>query len=158
MFKNNLQQEIEVFAVDLSSPLLVPLFSDIRAGFPSPAADYLEDVLDLNKEVVKDPSATFFGKVVGDSMIEEGIFPGSILVVDRSLSVQDNDLVVARYEGGFILKRVKLEDKQVLLVSSNIRYKPIIVTSENEFILWGVVTYIFHKTRIKNHVRNSRLQ
>ncbi|MFN3851737.1 MAG: LexA family protein [Spirosomataceae bacterium] len=121
--------------------------SPISAGFPSPAADYLEEGIDLNKEMVKNPDSTFVAKVVGVSMIDAGFYPGDIIVVDRSLNVANNNIAVCYIDGEFTLKRIKIEHDRVFLQPENRNYSPIFITPENDFVVWGVVTYLIKKIR-----------
>ena len=145
-----MKKQIEIHKIDISSNL--PLkFADegIRAGFPSPAQDYLQQAIDLNKEIVRHPSSTFYGRVVGDSMRDEGIEEGDILVIDKSLELQDNDLAVCFIDGEFTVKRVRLEQNAAWLIPSNSEYPLIKGTADNNFIVWGVVTYTIKKNRRK---------
>lgn len=121
----------------------------IHAGFPSPAQDYMGETIDLNKDLILHPASTFYGRVVGDSMREEGITEGDILVIDKSLEPEDGDLAVCCLNGEFTLKRIKLDNrsKRLFLIASNRNYAPIEVTPENEFIVWGVVLYTIKPNR-----------
>lgn len=123
----------------------------VRAGFPSPSQDYLEHTLDLNRFLVSHPESTFFAKVVGDSMIDVGIEEGDLLVIDRSIEPRDGHIVVAFLDGEFTLKFIRV-DKQnpnhLYLVPANSDYPEILVTSEQQFVVWGVVTYSI-KNRLK---------
>lgn len=142
--------KVDIHKIDVSSSL--PLqFADegIRAGFPSPAQDYMEQAIDLNKEIVKHPASTFYGRVVGNSMSGEGIDNGDILVIDKSLELIDGDLAVCFINGEFTVKRVKLEKDFAWLVPSNPDYQPIKVTKDDEFTIWGIVTYTVKKNRRK---------
>lgn len=109
----------------------------------------MEQAIDLNKEIVKHPASTFYGRVVGNSMSEEGIEEGDILVIDKSLDLIDGDLAVCYIDGEFTVKRVKLETDAAWLVPSNSEYPPIKVTKENDFMIWGIVTYTIKKNRRK---------
>ena len=115
----------------------------IRAGFPSPAQDYMSESIDLNHELVRHPATTFYARAVGDSMKGRGIDDGDLLVIDKSLEPRDGDIVVAFVDGEFTLKTVKLEpDGSCLwLMPANDDYSPIKVTEGNNFIVWGVLTY-----------------
>lgn len=127
---------------------LVPLFSTpIKAGFPSPAEEYIDSFLDLNKYVIDNPPATFFLKVAGDSMSGAGIFEGDILVVDKSIQPKDNDIIVSLLEGEFNVKRYARKGNTVILSSENKLYKPRVITPETEFEVWGVVTFVVSKKR-----------
>ncbi len=117
----------------------------IVAGFPSPAQDYMELTLDLNKELIKHPSATFYGRVKGTSMKDAGIDEGDILVIDRSLEYRDGMTAVCFIDGEFTVKKLKIDGKQVFLIPANKEFEPIRITPENEFIVWGVVTYVIKK-------------
>lgn len=140
---------IEIFTPDLSTSLSLQ-YADagIRAGFPSPAQDYISESIDLNKDLIQHPASTFYGRVVGDSMIEEGIEEGDILVIDKSIEPEDDDLAVCCLDGEFTLKRINItRDNRVYLMPSNRRYKPIEVTPDNEFMVWGIVTYTIKAKR-----------
>lgn len=143
-------KELEIFSADISSELNLPfIITGISAGFPSPAEDYLEETIDLNKEIVRNPTSTFYAKVKGISMIDAGIYPEDILVIDKSLTAKDNDIVVSHIDGEFVLKRIKIDKatNSVFLMPENKMYKPLRITEENDFLVWGVVTYIFKKAR-----------
>ncbi len=143
-------KSIEIYKADTTSKEQLPFANDgIHAGFPSPAQDYMEFSIDLNKVLVKDASSTFFGRVVGDSMCDEGIIEGDILVIDKSIEPENGDLCVCFVDGEFTLKRLKIEDDHCELVPSNHAYKPIVVTADNNFMVWGVVTYTIKKNRKK---------
>jgi DNA polymerase V len=133
-----------LYSADLSSELEL-LFADqgIRAGFPSPAQDYMSESIDLNQELIRHPATTFYARAVGDSMKGCGIDDGDLLVIDKAISPQDGDIVVAYIDGEFTLKKVRLEpDGSCLwLIPANDEYPPIKVTEENDFIIWGVLTY-----------------
>lgn len=131
---------------EISVPLEIPLAeSGVHAGFPSPADDFLEGSLDLNSLVIRHPEATFFARVEGDSMKDEGIVEGDILVVDKSIEPYDGCLAVAVVDGEFTLKRVRMEPDKILLVPANPKYKVIEIFPDNEFSVWGVVRYVVKK-------------
>lgn len=128
---------------EISVPFEIPLAeSGVHAGFPSPADDFLEGSLDLNRLVIRHPEATFFARVEGDSMKDEGIVEGDILVVDKSIEPYDGCLAVAFVDGEFTLKRVRMEPDKILLVPANPKYKVIEISPENEFAVWGVVNWV----------------
>lgn len=142
--------KVEIHKIDVSSNLPLQYADEgIRAGFPSPAQDYMEQAIDLNKEIVKHPASTFYGRVVGNSMSGEGIEDGDILVIDKSLELIDGDLAACFINGEFTVKRVKLEKDFAWLVPSNPDYQPIKVTKDDEFTIWGIVTYTVKKNRRK---------
>ena len=141
-----------IFSPDLSIHVALPYADQgIQAGFPSPAQDYISETIDLNRELIRHPAATFYGRVSGDSMIGDGIESGDILVIDRSIEPSDGDLAVCCLDGDFTLKRISLSDGVVRLIPSNESFDPILVTPESQFEVWGVVTYT-----IKQHRRQSR--
>lgn len=145
-----MKNQIEIHRIDISNNVPIPYADEgIRAGFPSPAQDYMEQAIDLNKEIIKHPASTFYGRVVGNSMTGEGIEEGDILVIDKSLELMDNDLAVCFIDGEFTVKRVRLEPDAAWLVPSNSEYPLIKVTADNNFIVWGVVTYTIKKNRRK---------
>ena len=124
----------------------LPLFaSKVAAGFPSPADDFMDTKLDLNTHLIKHPSATFFVKATGDSMIGAGIHEGDILVVDRSLEPRNGKIIIAAVDGSLTVKRLVKNGKNTMLSPENNKYKPIKLTENNDIIIWGVVTNVIHK-------------
>ena len=148
--KNNINDFFKVFKVSPESGQKAVLYQEgVQAGFPSPAEDYVEGMLDLNEHFIRHPSATYVLRVNGDSMIDAGIFDGDYVVVDRSLDPVNNDIIIAFVDGEFTIKRfVKKDDKTIVLQPENINYQPIVVTSDTDFMIWGVVTGVLRK--IKN--------
>ena len=125
--------------------------SGIHAGFPSPAQDYMNPCIDLNKELVRHPAATFYGRVVGDSMLDAGVEEGDILVIDRSLEASEGKMAVCFLDGEFTLKYISLKNPStgekdgVWLVPANQKYPPLKVRELSDFTIWGIVTYIIKK-------------
>ncbi len=139
-------KELELFRPNVSTAIELPLFeTGISAGFPSPADDYIEDRIDLNAELIRNPSSTFFGRVNGDSMINAGIGDGDLIVIDKSIEPKDNSIVVCVIDGEFTVKRFRNNDGEILLVPENEKYKTIKITNENDFRVWGTVTYTIKK-------------
>ncbi|WPP51031.1 LexA family protein [Catalinimonas niigatensis] len=137
---------LELYAIDASEPLTLPLFeSNIPAGFPSPADDTMELKLDLNKHLIKHPSTTFYARVNGYSMQDAGIYDGDILIVDRTMEPRENDVVVCILDGDYTVKRVHLGKDEIFLQAANDAYEPIKVKEDNRLSIWGVVTYVIHK-------------
>nr|WP_288832822.1 translesion error-prone DNA polymerase V autoproteolytic subunit [uncultured Flavobacterium sp.] len=131
---------------DYESELRIPFIPDgVSAGFPSPAADFMENNIDLNKELSENPLATFYIKVKGNSMIDAGINDKDVLIVDRSIEPQDNKIAICFIDGEFTVKRIKLEKDCLYLMPENSNYSPIKVTEENQLIIWGIVTYVIKK-------------
>ncbi|MCF2443241.1 translesion error-prone DNA polymerase V autoproteolytic subunit [Dyadobacter sp. CY345] len=133
---------LELFAIEFIGESLLPLIPGISAGFPSPAADFIDVDIDLKRELIKNQPATFLGRVKGNSMIDAGIDDGDILIVDKSLPYKDNCIAVCFIDQEFTVKRILLEKDVLWLLPANEKYPPIKVTSESEFIIWGIVTYI----------------
>ncbi|WP_317134066.1 LexA family protein [Methylococcus mesophilus] len=132
---------------DASAPgLSLPLFaSRIQAGFPSPADDYVEGKLDLNQHLIRNPPATFFLRVQGESMLGAGIHPGDLLVVDRSIEPKHGAVVIAVVDGELTVKRLWLATpERVELRAENPAYAPIVIGEFQQFELWGVVTSVIH--------------
>jgi len=137
---------LDFYIADTTTDLALPYVNEgIAAGFPSPAQDYMELSLDLNKELIKHPAATFYGRVKGWSMKDAGIDDGDILVIDRSLEYRNNMTAVCFIDGEFTVKKLKLEKGKVFLVPANDEFEPIEITQDNEFIVWGIVTYVIKK-------------
>ena len=138
---------LEFFAIDEQSLSSIPLFSDsVQAGFPSPAEDHMDMDLNLNDYLVHNPSATFCVKAIGESMKDAGIKSGDIMIVDKSLEPKNRSIVLAVIDGEFTVKRVNLNDKELYLIPENSSFSPIKITQEMDFQVWGVVTYVIHKT------------
>tara|TARA_B100000959_G_C14898801_1_gene589958 strand:- start:496 stop:924 length:429 start_codon:yes stop_codon:yes gene_type:complete len=130
----------------ISLPLELSV-SPIEAGFPSPADDHLDIALDLNEYLIKHPSATFYIYVKGDSMINDGIYNGDIMIVDRAISPKSKDVVIAAIDGEFTVKRIHKKNNKIYLQPSNKNYKTICITNEMDFQIWGVVTHTIHHCR-----------
>ena len=134
---------IEMFKSDTDTTIQLPYVENgISAGFPSPADDFLNNAIDLNKELVKHPDSTFYGRVRGDSMIDAGLSNGDLLIIDKSLPFSNNKIAVCFIDGEFTVKRLKIEKDIIWLIAENKNYKPIKVTQDNEFIIWGIVTTV----------------
>lgn len=124
----------------------LPLFAvPVKAGFPSPAEDYLEQNLDLNEHLIQHPAATFFVRVDGESMKGAGIHKDDILIVDRSLEPTNGKIVIAVINGEFTVKRIRLHQDKVFLEPENPQFSPIEINPNWDFQVWGVVTYVIHK-------------
>lgn len=134
---------LEFYTADASSELSLPFVKNgISAGFPSPADDFLDLSIDLNKELIKNKSTTFYARVKGDSMKNAGFDNGDLLIIDKSLEPTNGKIAVCYIDGEFTVKRIKIERKCIWLVAENENYAPIKVTEENDFIIWGMVTNI----------------
>ena len=111
---------------------------------PSPARDFTEGTIDLNEELIPHPNATFIVRARGDSMIGSGIYPGDLLIVDRSIKPRNNSIIIAVLDGELSVKILKIDNKQVCLASSNTNYADVSVAEEMDFTIWGVCTNVVH--------------
>jgi len=119
--------------------------SRVKAGFPSPADDYIEKSLDFNEYLIKRPAATFCVRVSGDSMINAGIHDSDLLIVDRSINPSHNSIIIAVIDGEMTLKRLVRSNGRVILQAENPDYPSIIITDEMSFEVWGVVSFVIHR-------------
>jgi len=156
-------KECEVFLMKESAPNEVPILRTMVAagatGFPSPADDYLESSLDLNEYLKVNKEATFYVKVIGQSMKGVGIDEGDILVVDRSLKAVDSSIVVCLLNGELLVKKLSIQFQEVRLVSAHPDYSDIVLKDGNSLLIWGVVKSVvkdFVKPKVKSYVRTSR--
>lgn len=129
---------------------MIPLSEEsVAAGFPSPAEGYIEKTLDLNEHLIHHPAATFFVRADGESMTGAGIFPGDLLVVDRSLNPVNGSVVIAVVDGDFTVKRLSLSNGKIRLLPENSNFEPITITEQHDFQVWGVVAFSIHSHRIQ---------
>ena len=119
--------------------------SRVKAGFPSPADDYIEKSLDFNEYLIKRPAATFCVRVSGDSMINAGIHDSDLLIVDRSINPSHNSIIIAVIDGEMTLKRLIRTNGRIILQAENPDYPSIIITDEMSFEVWGVVSFVIHR-------------
>ena len=141
---------VSIINIGSGEKTTTPLFLDsVSAGFPSPATDYLENKLDLNEYLVKHPAATFIVKANGPSMIEAGISSGDLLIVDRSVTPKNDNIVIASVFGDLTVKKLRIKGPSLFLVSANNEYPSIEIKEEMECFIWGVVTYVIHKAVTK---------
>lgn len=152
------KQVLKIYKADISSEIKLP-YADagIKAGFPSPAQDYIEISIDLNKELIKNAASTFFGRVTGDSMLDADLYDGDILVIDKDIdkyikkrkkSKDEMLMAVCFIDGEFTVKYLNLDEYKngiIWLVPANEIYKPIKVTPDTQFEIWGIVTYSIRK-------------
>ena len=132
---------------DLREIVTFPLFSDlVQCGFPSPAADYVEQRIDLNQLLIHQPSATYFVQASGDSMIDGGISDGDLLIVDSSITASHGDIVIAAVDGEFTVKKLQLRPT-VQLIPMNSAYSPITISSEDTLDVFGVVIHVVKAMR-----------
>lgn len=138
--------DLKLYSGDFESSAELPFAQEgVRAGFPSPAQDYMFDSIDLNRDIIKHKESTFYARVTGDSLCDAGVLDGDIVVVDKSLTPEDGDMAVCCVEGEFTLKYIEKHDDYVLLIPANPTFKPLRVNKEDHFMIWGVVTHVIHK-------------
>lgn len=139
--------KLTVYTPDLESDSKAPYIGHgISAGFPSPALDFMEYAIDLNKHLAeRNPASTFYIRVSGNSMVDAGIDDGDLLVVDRSLEPIDGKVAICLIDSEFTVKRLKINKEGLYLIPENPKYQPIKVTEDNQFAIWGVVTYVIKK-------------
>ena len=141
-----LKKQLTFFLPNTENAKEIPFIAaGIKAGFPSPAADFDETKISIDQLVIKNETATFYAKASGNSMTGAGIDDGDILVIDRSIEPTDNKIAVCFIDGEFTVKRIKIEEDCVYLQAENPKYKSIKVTEDNDLIIWGIVTYVVKK-------------
>lgn len=141
-----LKKQLTFFLPNTENAKEIPFIAaGIKAGFPSPAADFDETKISIDQLVIKNETATFYAKASGNSMTGAGIDDGDILVIDRSIEPTDNKIAVCFIDGEFTVKRIKIEEDCIYLQAENPKYKSIKVTEDNDLIIWGIVTYVVKK-------------
>jgi DNA polymerase V len=133
------------YIIDSSATIEVDMLGEVRAGFPSPADDEPREKLDLVKLLVRHPASTFFFRVGGTSMVDAEMDEGDIIIVDRGIDPYNGCSAVCFIDGEFTVKRIEHHSDHTLLVAANPKFEPIRITADNEFAIWGVVTYIIKK-------------
>ena len=127
--------------------LTLPLFLEhVPAGFPSPAADYIEERINLTSELIRHPESTYLLRVEGSSMIDANIFDGDVVIVDSAVTAAEGDIVIASFDGEFTVKKLQLSPVP-MLIPMNPDYQPIAISSEQNLQIFGVVTYIIHRAQ-----------
>lgn len=143
-------ENLQIHSADLASCTELPFADEgVRAGFPSPAQEYMENAIDLNRDLVAHPESTFYARVKGESMRDAGVGDGDILVVDRALDLQEGDMAVCVLNGEFTVKYVKYRENGIVLVPANPEFEPIAICEGDRFQIWGIVTYVIRKMRGK---------
>jgi DNA polymerase V len=142
----NIKGKLKIFAVSTLTELELPLIeSGISAGFPSPATDFLDTAIDLNKYLIKNPSTTFIAFTDGNSLTGAGINDKDLLIIDKSLEPTDGKIAICVVDGEFTAKRIKVVNKEIWLMPENDKFKPIKIKEYNDFEIWGIVTYSIQK-------------
>lgn len=148
------KNEIDIFQVDTTGAVTLPYADEgIQAGFPSPAQDYIDMSINLNDVLIRNKSTTFCGRVRGDSLFDDDIRDGDLLVIDKSLEPLQGDLAVCCIDGDFTLKYIDIRAKEIWLIPANKDFQPIHVTEDNDFMIWGIVTYSIKKHRTNREKR-----
>ena len=149
MNKNNDNKiRLTFHPAEFGTKMPIPLAEQsVKAGFPSPAQDYMEGEIDLNEILVRHREATFYVRVSGDSMQDAGIFDGDLAVVDRQIEPSNGNFVIAFVDGEFTIKQFKMDESGTFgwLIPWNSDFSPIRVDENNRFMIWGVVTYVIHQ-------------
>lgn len=141
--KLHTSKTIDIFSALTVTELELPYVKEgISAGFPSPALDFVDLTIDLNKHLIKHPSATFYGRVKGHSLQNAGISDGDLLIIDRSLEPINGKIAVCYIDGEFTAKRIKKTKSEIWLMPENEDYKPIKIDNEMNLIIWGIVTHV----------------
>lgn len=151
----------DIYLPDMRTKLELPLQNcSVSAGYPTPAEDYVEHRLDLNSYLIAHPAATFFVRASGNSMTGANIHDGDLLIVDRALEANHNDIVIAVVQGEITVKRLHYLREEIALIPENDSYKTIFIDEYSELHIWGVVTNVIHCVKPKNRkkIRPSRLQ
>ncbi|MEA5257136.1 translesion error-prone DNA polymerase V autoproteolytic subunit [Arcicella aquatica] len=142
----NTKGTLKIYAFSDETSLELPLIEGgISAGFPSPAADFLDTAIDLNKYLIKHPSTTFIALTDGVSMTDAGIADKDLLIIDKSIEPTDGKIAVCILNGEFVLKRLKVDQEGIWLMPANDNYKPTKVTEYYDFEIWGMVTFSIQK-------------
>ena len=142
----NTNDKLAFYALDNSKLDNIPMFGDsVPAGPTSAAQDYLDLDLNLHDFLVQNPADTFCVRAIGDSMIDANIQSGDVMVVDKALEPRNNDIVLAVLDGEFTVKHIRISEGELYLMPANNNYQPLKITSEVDFKVWGVVTFVIKK-------------
>jgi DNA polymerase V len=143
LYSAKINNPLEIFRISTNTSFCTTLVeTGISAGFPSPADDFLDASIDLNKALIKNKDATFYGRVKGDSMIGAGIHDGDLLIIDKSIESKNDKIAVCFIDGDFTVKRIQITKDIIWLIAENKNYPPIKVNQDNDFLIWGIVTHV----------------
>jgi DNA polymerase V len=137
-------QHLTFYAIETESTLPKKFIGNVKAGFPSPAGDFMNEIIDLNKYVTLHHAATYYARANGVSM-EGDINDGDLLVIDKSITPTNGKIAICYIDGEFTVKRIKIDKEGIWLMPTNERFKPILVTESNDLRIWGVVTHVIKK-------------
>lgn len=126
---------------------MLNLSRKIETGFPSPAGDHLEKTLSLEDLIIRRPTSTFYVRAEGNAMKASGIFDGDILVIDRSLNAHNGSIIVVSLDEEVIIRRLVKKQNRIFLVSNDVKYAPIPIGKETNWMIWGVATHLIHRFR-----------
>jgi len=141
--------EFKIFKANADSSLELPFADEgVRAGFPSPAQDFMAESIDLNKDLIHNTESTFYARATGNSLQDAGVHEGDILVVDKSIEAHNGDMAVCCVNGEFTLKFIEIHSEYWLLRPANPEYHSIKISPEDDFTVWGIVTYVIHKVTV----------
>ena len=135
-------KNMDIYSSETETELQLPLMEAVSAGFPSPATDFIDLTIDLNRHLIKHPSATYYARVKGESMRDAGINDGDLLIVDKSIDPADGKIAICYIDGEFTLKRIKIDLDGIWLMPANDRFKPIRIEQDNTLVIWGIVTFV----------------
>jgi DNA polymerase V len=139
-------KKLDIFSASYTTSMELPMLPfEISAGFPSPALDFVDISIDLNKHLIDHPSATYYGRVQGESMRDAGINDGDLIIIDKSIEPINGKIAVCYLDGEFTLKRILIKTDGLWLIPENEQYKPIKIEENNNLVIWGIVTYIIKK-------------
>ena len=136
---------LKIYAISDCSEIELPMIGGVSAGFPSPAADFLDSGVDLNQYLIKKPASTFIAFVNGESMADAGIGNKDLLIIDKSLEPTNGKIAVCIINGEFVLKRLLVDKEGIWLMPANKNFKPIKITEYTDFEIWGIVVYSIQK-------------
>jgi DNA polymerase V len=139
-------KKLDIYSASYATTMELPMLPfEVSAGFPSPALDFVDISIDLNKHLIDHPSATYYGRVQGESMKDAGINDGDLIIIDKSLEPSNGKIAVCYLDGEFTLKRILIKVDGLWLMPENEQYKPIKIEENNNLVVWGIVTYIIKK-------------
>jgi len=139
-------KKLDIYSASYATNMELPMLPfEVSAGFPSPALDFVDISIDLNKHLIDHPSATYYGRVQGESMKDAGINDGDLIIIDKSLEPSNGKIAVCYLDGEFTLKRILIKIDGLWLMPENEQYKPIKIEENNNLVIWGIITYIIKK-------------
>ena len=138
-------RHLDIYSAQTDTELALHTLEGVQAGFPSPAADFVDLTIDLNRHLIRHPSATFYARAKGNSMSGAGIADGDLLIVDKSLEPANDKIAVCYLDGEFTVKRIRIDLSGVWLMPENADFEPIRIQEDNSLVIWGIVTHIIKR-------------